>query len=139
MSKMTKKKTAAEAAPEILEIYAASLMAGDPDRWIANWTEDCVQMPPGGPMVIGKQMLYESISAWLDAYSVSDLKMIGDMEIQEIGGWAYSRVSASYKVTPKDGSLPYVYEVKALTIYQRQLDGAWKIHRDCFNSNTPDH
>jgi ketosteroid isomerase-like protein len=139
MQIMTKNKTAAEVVPEILEIYGASLLAGDPDRWITNWTEDCVQMPPGGPMNIGKQMLYESISAWLDAYTVSDLKMIGDMEIQEIGDWAYSRVSASYKVAPKDGSLPYVYEVKALTIYQRQPDGVWKIHRDCFNSNTPDH
>lgn len=136
---MAKNKSAAEAVPEILQNYGDSLMAGDPDRWIQNWTEDGVQMPPGGPMNIGKQMIYDSMSAWFDASTVSDHKMIGDMEIQEMGDWAFSRVSASYKVTPKDGSPPYVLELKALTIYQRQPDGSWKIHRDCFNSNTPDH
>jgi ketosteroid isomerase-like protein len=136
---MTKSKTAAEAVPEILQIYAASLLAGDPDRWITNWTEDCVQMPPGGPMNVGKRRLYRSISAWLAAYTVSDLEPIGDAEIQQIGDWAYSLSNYSYRLTPTDGSPPYVYYGKALTIYRRQPDGAWKIHRDCFNSNTPDH
>ncbi len=139
MNIMTKNKTVAEAVSEIMQNYGDSLTAGDPDRWIQNWTEDGVQMPPGGPMNIGRQMIYESMSAWFDAYTVSDLQMIGDMEIQEMGDWAFSRISASYKVTPKDGSPPYVRELKALTIYQRQPDGAWKIHHDCFNSNTPDH
>jgi uncharacterized protein (TIGR02246 family) len=132
---MAKNKTAAEAVPEILQSYGDTLMAGDLDRWIQNWTDDGVQLPPGAPMNVGKQMIYESMSAWFDAYTASDLKMIGDMEIQEMGDWAFSRVSASYKVTPKDGSPPFVNELKALTIYQRQSDGAWKIHRDCFNSN----
>jgi ketosteroid isomerase-like protein len=138
MNAMTTSRSAAEAVPEILEIYGASLMEDDPDRWISNWTEDCVQMPPGGPMRIGKQMLYEGISAWLDAYAVADFQIIGDVEIQETGDWAYSRLNYSYKATPPDGSPPYVYEGKALTIYRRQPDGVWKIHRDCFNSNTPD-
>ncbi len=136
---MGEKKTTAVAVMEILNSYGDSLMAGDPDRWIANWTEDCVQLPPGGPMNIGKPMLYESISAWLDEYTVTDLQPIGEPEIQDLGDWAYSRVNYSYRLTPKDGRPPYVYQGKALTIYQKQPDGTWKIHRDCFNSNTPDH
>ena len=89
-------------------------------------------------MVMGKQMLYESISAWLDAHTTSDFQVIGDMEIQEMGDWAYSRLEYSYELTPKDGSPPYVYKGKALTIFRRQPDGTWKIHRDCFNSSPPD-
>lgn len=134
---MTQNKTAAEAVPEILGIYMASLVAGDPDRWITIWTEDCIQMPPRGPMRIGKQALYEGISAWMDAYTVSDPKLIGDLEIQEIGDWAYCRWQGSYKTTPKDGSPPYVFEGKGLEIYQRQPDGEWKIHRDCYNWDKP--
>jgi ketosteroid isomerase-like protein len=136
---MTANKTAAEAVPEILQNYGASLLAGDPGQWVQNWTKDGVQLPPGAPMNVGKQMLYESMSAFLDVYTVSDLEMIGDVEIQEMGDWAYSRLNYAYKLTPKDGSAPYLYQGKALTIYQRQPDGTWKIHRDCFNSNTPDH
>jgi ketosteroid isomerase-like protein len=136
---MAKTKTAAEAIPTILERYGDSLMAGDPDQWITNWTEDCVQLPPGGPMVVGKGVLYKSISAWLDAYIVSDFKIHGDWEVQEAGNWAYSRGNFSYRLTKQDGSLPYVYQGKVLTILKRQSNGEWKIHRDCFNSNTPDH
>ena len=132
-------QTAAEAVPEILGSYGASLVAGDPDRWIENWTEDGIQLPPGAPMNIGKQMIYESMSAFLSAFVVSDLEMIGDVEVQEMGDcWAYSRLDYLYKLTPRDGSPPFVYRGKALTLFQRQTDGTWKIHRDCFNSNTPE-
>ena len=135
---MAENKTAAEAVPEILQNYGASLIAGDVDQWIANWTEDGVQLPPGAPMNVGKQATYESMSAWLGAFSVSDLEIIGDVQVQEMGDcWAYSQLDYSYKLSPKDGSPPFVYRGKALTLYQRQPDGAWKIHRDCFNSNAP--
>ena len=136
---MTKTKTAVQAIPEILKTYGDSLLAGDADIWISNWTEDCAQLPPGGPMNIGKQMLYESISTWLETYTVSDLKPIGDLEIQQAGDWAYARGQYSYKLTPKDGSPAYIYQGKFLSIFQRQPDGSWKMHRDCFNSSTPDH
>ena len=79
---MAEKKTAAEAVPEILQSYVETLMAGDADRWIQSWTEDGVQMPPDSPMNVGRQVIYECMSAWLDAYTVSDPKMIGDIEIQ---------------------------------------------------------
>lgn len=132
----SKDLTAAKAIPKILDKYRASLMAGDPDQWISNWTEDCIQLPPGGPMKIGKQILYESIVSWLNAHNVSDFK-IWDLGIEENGNWAFSWLNYSYHLTPKDGNPAYIYKAKALTIYQRQPDGTWKIHRDCFNANTP--
>jgi ketosteroid isomerase-like protein len=77
------------------------------------------------------------MSAWFDAYTVSDFKWIGDMDVQEMGDWAFSVCGGTYTLIPKDGSPPFVPELKALTIYRRQPDGTWKIHRDCFNSNVP--
>jgi len=136
---MIRNEKAAQAIPEILQKYASSLLAGDPAQWIENWTEDCIQLPPGGPMNVGKPMLYESISAWLDAYVVSDLNMLGEVEIQEAGDWAYAHGNYSYRLTPQDGSPAYVYQGKFLSIFKRQADGTWKMHRDCFNSSTPDH
>jgi uncharacterized protein (TIGR02246 family) len=129
-------KTAAEAVPEILQTYVTSIVEGDPDRWISNWTEDCVQLPPGGPMVIGREELYESISAWLDAFEASEFEL-QEPAIEQLGDLAFSWVTYSYKVSPKDGSPGHQFHGKALTVYKRQPDGTWKIHRDCFNSNTP--
>lgn len=133
-----KSKSAVEVVPEILENYVTSIVEGDPDRWISKWTEDCVQLPPGGPMNIGREMLYGSISAWLDAFDASDFEL-EDPEIEQIGDCAFSWVNYSYTVSPKDGSPGHRFHGKALTIYKRQPDGSWKIHRDCFNSSTPGH
>jgi uncharacterized protein (TIGR02246 family) len=134
---MTQNKTAAEAVPEILESYAASIVAGDVDWWISLWTADGVQMPPGGPMRIGKQAIYEGVSPWFDAYTITDPGKLEIVEVQEMGDWAYSISQGSYTATPKDGGPSYVADIKALTIYQRQPDGEWKMHRDCGNWNVP--
>jgi len=129
-------RTALEAIPEILEKYRLSIMEGDPDQWISNWTEDCIQLPPGGPMRNGRQTLYEGIADWDEAHSVSEFRF-WDLEIEEMGRYAFSVVKYSYLLRPEDGSPEYVFQGKALTIYQLQSDGTWKIHRDCFNSSTP--
>ena len=129
-------RTALEAIPEILEKYRLSIMEGDPDQWISNWTEDCIQLPPGGPMRNGRQTLYEGIADWDEAHSVSEFRF-WDLEIEEMDRYAFSVVKYSYLLRPEDGSPEYVFQGKALTIYQLQSDGTWKIHRDCFNSSTP--
>ena len=128
--------TAGKAIPEILDKYRTSLMAADPDQWISNWTADCIQLPPGGPMVIGRQNLYQNITAWLESHNVSEFKM-WDLVIEEMGDRALSLVKYSYHLKPKDGRPDYLFQGKALTIYQHQSDGTWKIHRDCFNSSSP--
>ena len=128
---------AEKAIPEIMDNYRSSNMAGDPDQWISNWTEDCIQLPPGGTMRVGKQNLYQGIEAWLEFHTVSEFIM-WDLRIEEMGDWALSLVQYSYHLKPKDGSPEYLYQGKALTIYQHQPDGRWKIHRDCFNSNPSD-
>lgn len=131
---MPKIISAAEAVPEIFKTYGECLMANDPDRWIENWTEDCIQLPPGGPMAVGREMLYNNICAWLEVHAVSDFKA-ELLETQEVGDWAYSHGNFSYHLTPRDGREPYTYEGKFLTIVKRQPDGEWKLHRDCFNAN----
>jgi len=42
-------------------------------------------------------------------------------------------------MTPKAGgeTIHAMPDAKALTLYERQPDGSWKIVYDCFNSNLP--
>lgn len=87
-------------------------------------------------MIVGKQAIYESQSQWLRERSISDMRVLGEPEVQEFGDWAFAVANYTYKATPKDGSPPYVFEGKVVTILRRQPNGEWKFYRDCFNSNS---
>ena len=58
-------------------------------------------------------------------------------EVHVADEWAFERGTYTVTFTPK-GTMLTVQDVgKYLTIYQRQADGAWKMARDIWNSNTP--
>lgn len=115
--------------------YAASLGAGDADRWIALWTEDGVQMPPGAPANIGKETIASGLRGAMEFISFSDMQ-ISNEEVQVAGEWAYARGTYTVTYLPKDGSDPILIDGKYMSIFQKQADGSWKLHRDIFNSNT---
>lgn len=120
----------------IWQEYAASVKASDPERWIALWTEDGVQMPPDGPFVEGKENILARVRMVMQAAPVDEF-VITPLEIQSAGDWAYSRgvytVNFTFAATGEQGFI----DGKFMTILQRQPDGSWKIHRDIFNSNVP--
>ncbi|MEM6817450.1 MAG: SgcJ/EcaC family oxidoreductase [Pseudomonadota bacterium] len=113
--------------------YAAAAKAGDIDAWLSLWTEDGVQMPPNEPSVFGAEQLRERNGAALAMFAV-DMR-ISNEETQVMGDWAYSRGTYVGTFTPKDGGAAIPVDGKFLTIFKRQSDGGWKIHRDAFNSN----
>lgn len=123
------------AVNQIYAEYAASLKAGDPDRWTALWTEDGMQLVPDMPALDGKPALRADIGAFLDAFEV-DMAM-DNQEVEVAGDWAYARGLYTATLTPKDGSDPIPIDGKYLSIFQKQPDGSWKLHRDVYNSNVP--
>ena len=48
--------------------YEASLLAGDADRWIAQWMENGVQMPPNMPPRVGRETIYTAVSGFLSKF-----------------------------------------------------------------------
>lgn len=124
-----------EAAVEAaFQEYAASLEAGDADRWAALWTEDGVQMPPGARVNQGKETILTGLRGALGAFSFSDMQ-INVQEVQTAGNWAYARGLYTVTYLPHDGSDPIPIDGKFMSIFQKQDDGTWKLHRDIFNSN----
>jgi len=115
--------------------YSASLGAGDADRWIALWTEDGVQMPPGAPPNVGKEIIHSGLQGALGIFSFSDMQ-ISVEEVQTTGDWAYARGTYTVTYIPKDGSDPIFIDGKFMSIFQKQPAGSWKLHRDIFNSIT---
>ena len=125
------------AIKEMLNRYAIITNAGDWDRWISLWADDGVQMPSDDPARIGKEQiragmkpLFDQLNLDIVIQSIEDARIYGDL--------GFTRCIYTLKATPKAGgeTIDVMPEGKALTLYERQPDGSWKIVYDCFNSST---
>jgi len=126
------------AIKELGNQYAVACNTGDFDLWISLWADDGVQMPPGTPARIGKEQIREGMKPLFDQmnlditiHSIDDVKVYGDFGL--------SRGTYTLKMTPKAGgeTINAMPDGKALTLFERQSDGSWKVIYDCFNSNVP--
>lgn len=121
---------------EIFTEYGASLRAGDADRWIQQWTEDAVQLAPGGPANVGKAAILAGVEADMAASTITEFEVLAE-EVQSLDDLAYARGTYTATIELNAGGDPILVDGKFLTVFQRQSDGSWLIHRDVFNSNTP--
>jgi ketosteroid isomerase-like protein len=99
--------------------------------------QDGVEMPPGVPTIYGRDGLVADLRSAFEVITISDMQ-INIEEVQVAGDWAYARGNYSYMLgsVPEDGSDPIFIDGKYMSIFQKQSDGSWKLHRDIFNSNT---
>ena len=131
------RKSDITAIKEMLNQYAVGANTGDFDLWMSLWTDDGVQMPPDTPARIGKGQIREGMKPAFDqmnldiAITIEEAKVYGDLGL--------TRCTYTLKMTPKAGgeTINAMPDGKALTLYERQSDGSWKIVYDCFNSNMP--
>ena len=123
---------------EMLSQYARGCNSGDFDFWISLWADNGTQMPPDAPARIGKAQIREGMKPAFDQmhleltiHSIEDANVYGDLGL--------SHCTYTLKLTPKAGgeTINAMPEGKALTHFERQSDGSWKIIYDCFNSNAP--
>lgn len=125
-----------EAVNAIWREYEASLLAGDADRWIAQWMENGVQMPPNMPPRVGRETIYAAVSGVLSNVEYTDF-VITNEDVEVNGDLAFARGTYAASFVAKSGGDPVNIEGKYLTILRQQPDGGWKIYRDIFNSNVP--
>ncbi len=123
------------AVKDMLNQYAKGCNTGDFDFWMSLWADDGVQMPPDAPAVVGKEQIRENMKPVFDQFNLK--AEIDIVEGKVYGDRGLTRCTYTLDITPKAGgetihSLP---DGKALTLYERQSDGSWKIVYDCFNSN----
>ena len=124
------------AIKEVLNQYAVGITTGDFDLWMSLWADDGTQMPPDAPAVVGTENIrqemkpaFDDMNMNLAIRSIEDAKIFGDLGL--------TRCVYTLEMTPKAGgeTIAAMPEGKALTLYERQSDGSWKIAYDCFNSS----
>lgn len=121
---------------ETLKGYEVTCNAGDFDGWMSLWAENGVQMPNDAPTRVGRERIREGMKPVFDAMDLS----ITIHDVQEVHVWGthgMTRCTYSLALTPKVGgeTIQAMPDGKALTLYEKRPDGAWKIACDCFNSN----
>ena len=131
------RKSDIAAIKEMLNKYAVSVNTGDFDFWMSLWADDGVQMPPGTPARIGKEQIREAMKPAFDQMNLDMAIIIQEAKVY--GDLGLTRCRYTLKMTPKagGGTINAMPDGKALTLYERQSDGSWKIIYDCFNSNMP--
>ena len=125
-----------KAIKEMLDQYAVCCNSGDFESWISLWADDGVQMPPDAPARIGKDQIrvamkpaFDQMNLDIAINSIDDVKVFGDLGL--------TQCTYTLKMTPKAGgeTINAMPDGKALTLFEKQSDGSWKIVYDCFNSN----
>ncbi|MHC4518956.1 MAG: YybH family protein [Planctomycetota bacterium] len=124
------------AIEEHMDLYALGMTTGDLDLWMSLYTEDTVKMAPDAPAVFGKEALRASMEPLFEAFTFEDMDIF-DVEIQLAGDYAFARCNFTATMIPKAGGEPAYIDGKDVSIMQRQPDGSWKLHWDCWNSNVP--
>jgi uncharacterized protein (TIGR02246 family) len=124
------------AIKEKLNEYAATCNAGDLERWISLWTDDGIQMPPSAPARVGKEQIRAGMKTAFDQYIIK--VTINNEETRVSGNLGFARGIGVESLIPKAGGKTEKFDLKYLTIFEKQTNGSWKIARDCFNSNVPE-
>ena len=105
---------------------------GDFEAFMATVAEDAVHMPPGYPVLIGK----EAIRSWYDFDKISFDVTISSDEIEICGDWAIQRATWKGSWIRKDSGETTQIESKDIYIYRRQPDGSWKNSHTIWNSTS---
>lgn len=126
-------ETDLEAIDRVRDAHVAALNAGDAEAWVAQFTDDGVQMPPNAPANVGRTMIGSWSQVFLAQFRLQFALAVD--EVRVLGEWAFERGGYKINLTPKAGGEPIQDIGKYITVYERQPAGAWKIARDIWNSN----
>lgn len=108
---------------------------GDFDSYGAFWAEDAIWLPPGSPVIKGREALLDYARPFFEQYSIH-LEVYVE-EIKVVDGFAFARAHFSEKFTPKAEGDPIEDSTKAIYLFQREADGTWVSTHCVWNSNIP--
>lgn len=123
---------------EVLNRCAIGCTTGDFDLWISQWAEAAIQMPQDAPANVGRAEIERAAKPLFDQFDMH-LEIVSIDDVRVIGNLGLTRISYRLEIRPGAGgdAIPAMPEGKALTLYEKQLNGEWKIVYDCFNSSRP--
>ena len=109
---------------------------GDAAAAAATYTDDAIVMPPNQSPIEGKQAIEKGLAELISKLQLSNLQLsISEVDVQ--GDTAIVRGTYSSNIMVPGMDVPMEDRGKTLSVWKKQADGSWKLHRDIWNSNMP--
>lgn len=116
------------------DVFLEAFNAADVQGMRANTMEDAVEMPTGGPELIGKAAIVEAGTKFMADFTASQRAAVEEVAVW--GDVGMSRGTWEVTETPKDGSSgTMVRRGKWLVIHKRAVDGSWRVWRHIWNQD----
>ena len=116
-----------QAITEIRERTMHAENVGDAEFFDSACAEDVVVMPPGMPVVVGRDAAVGFMRAFLGQFDLR-IEYVSE-EIRVDGDVAYDRGTYSQTLGPKCGGTEASENGNYLWLYRRAADGTWKMAR----------
>ena len=113
--------------------YTGAIEAGDRDKFLTFYAEDIVIMPPGQPVMRGRQAAAGFAGPLFDQFKMQEKITYDDLRVD--GDWAAGRFSYTFSVTPKSGGTTSTEVGKAMVWLKRTGDGSWKFSHWIWNQD----
>lgn len=111
-------------------------MAKDLEKTLGFYADDVVILGEGGPPLVGKAQLRESMKAdFADSTSIDSDYRITAADVAQSGDIGYTVGTNSYTHAGVRAGQPVTDHEKWLTVRKKQADGSWKIVYDTFSSD----
>ena len=111
--------------------FSEAYARGDAKALSAMYTPDAIVFPPDTEMIRGNEAIGEFWKATRDSGVKS--AALTTVDVESSGDIAYEVGRVSLVIQPA-GKEPTTAVAKYVVVWKRQTDGAWKLHRDIWNS-----
>lgn len=124
-----------QAIRKLVNDFCAAHKYDDGAKLAEFYSDDAMLMPPGEPMVFGKQAIASRYQQDIEKFT-AELTTTPD-EIEVSGNLAFVRGTFTIRLTPKAEGEKIEATFKFIEILRKGTDGLWKPYCDIWNSDKP--
>jgi uncharacterized protein (TIGR02246 family) len=142
VSVWAQRRMAAEAAIRAqVHVFTRAFNDGDAQALGALYTRDAVLLPPGQAQIAGR----DEITHFWEAAIGAGLEglVLAPVEIAIVRDTAYEIRTLAYEIRtltlsgPTEGGERRLVETKSIVVWQEDVDGIWRLHRDIWTVIPP--
>jgi uncharacterized protein (TIGR02246 family) len=117
--------------------WASDWAAKDVDKIVSHYADDADVLPPGAPIMKGKDAIRTGLGAMLADKSLSLTFTTASAQVSKSGDLGYTEGTYAMTLTNPKTKKVVTEKGKYVTVYKKQADGTWKAIEDINNADAP--